>query len=138
MTIRNKDFFKFRNKFALDCENVQFWVEYIPLFSKLSRQHFHWMPRHNEGTWKKVILMKNIAKHVGFKWQKTQVSRINIEVMVSKVAKLSHFLLHSKKNFTGLPRNKEKSPGKWPYSRVFHFLLVNSDLLQTLAQNWLF
>ena len=48
------------------------------------------------------------------------------------------YYLHSKKIFTGLPRNKEKSPGKWPYSRVFHFFLVNSDLLQTLAQNWLF
>ena len=36
----------------------------VPPLSKLSRHYFHWMPRQNEGTWKKIILMKNIARHV--------------------------------------------------------------------------
>ena len=36
-------------------EFVTYFHSYVPVFSKLSRHYFHWMPHHNEGTWKKYF-----------------------------------------------------------------------------------
>ena len=100
------------------------WVDIIPPFSKLSRHYFHWMPRHSEGTWKKIILLKNIAKHIVYYWQKPQVVRTVIELMVSKVVKVSHFQTRSAYNFVGRRKKRPKNPAEWVQTVIVHSILL--------------